>query len=119
LSEAVAALKLYAVSWFQEWGSPALLLEKLEISIEQRKPLIEVVEPLSREQEEVLRRTWPQALDTKLAVPVLSYFSASVLHYWLNRLSPGDQAERGEALAQLSALRIGLTPAVGLGGAVL
>jgi len=119
LSEALVALRRYALPWFQAWRSPTLLLEKLEASIEQRKSLTEVVEPLNPEQEEALQRAWPHVLNSKPAVPVISYFSASVLHYlvgnkemsirrtedWIRRLGPNDESERAEALNQLSALR--------------
>ena len=119
LPEALAALKLYVLPWYRVWSSPSLLLEKIETSIEKRESLINVVEPLSPEQEDAMQRVWPRVFDTKPAVPVISYFSASVLHHmvgnremaiqrtedWFNRLSPNDQAERAEAMEQLSALK--------------
>ncbi len=119
LGEAVNALKRDALPWFRKWCSPNLLLEKVEISIEQRKSLIEIVEPLSCAQEDALQRIWPRGTEVKPTIPVIAYFSASVLHYlvgnkersirrtedWLHRLSATEAQERAEALEQLSALK--------------
>lgn len=119
LADALVALKRLVVPWFERWGDARILVEKVELSIERRIPLIEAVEPLSPEQEEAIQHAWPHILNSNPAVPVISYFSASVLHYlvgnkemsirrtedWIRRLGPNDESERAEALNQLSALR--------------
>jgi hypothetical protein len=118
LVDAVTALRRDSLPWFQKWRSPNMLLEKIEESIEQRKSLIEVVEPLNREEEDALHRVWPGMGEETPAVPVVAYFAASVLYYlvgnremsiqrtndWLRRLSFNDAQERSEALAQLKTL---------------
>lgn len=119
LPDALISLKSYFLPWFEQWRNPGLLLERLETSIEKRMALMDVIEPLSAEQESALQRAWPQVKDNEQRVPVLSYFAASILHHlvgnkemaiqrtedWFNRLSPNDQAERHEAMEQLSMLR--------------
>lgn len=119
LGEAVNVLKSHALPWCRKWCSPNLLLEKVEISIEQRKSLTEVIEPLSREQENSLHRIFPRGTDNRPSVPAIAYFSASVLHYligdkersirrtedWLHRLSSTEAKERTQALEQLAVLK--------------
>lgn len=117
LPDALAGLMRHVLPWFQVWGSPEFLVERFEMTIEQHKPLIKVIEPLSPEEEELLQRGWPRTGEWR--VPAMIFHYASILHYlvgnkemsirrtedWLSRLRPDEQAERSEAKTQLAALR--------------
>jgi hypothetical protein len=118
LPQALDALKRHALRWFSEWGTATFLVKKVEASIHERKTLIDVLEPLTAEQESAIARAWPQTLRADVrAGPAIFHF-ASVLHYldgnrgmavtrtrdWLGRLGPGDNVAKGHALAQLAVL---------------
>jgi hypothetical protein len=90
----------------------------VESSIQKRKNLIEVLEPLSPEEEEAIHSVWGRPLSGDKAVPALTFYYASILHYldgnrvkaitrtkdWVARLGPDDNAEKITAQAQLASL---------------
>jgi hypothetical protein len=120
LPDALAVLKLHVLPWFQWWNSPRFLIEKVELAIQARTTLQGVLEPYS-EEERLAGARYSPGRTGLTAIPVFHYYSAAILHYivgnkemavrrtedLLNRLSPGDQGGRAEALAQLSALKNG------------
>jgi hypothetical protein len=120
LPEALDLLKRLAFPWFREWGKPGYLAEKIEVAIRERKNLIEVIEPLTAEQEEAIARAWPRPAEAERRVPPRTFFYASILHSlagnremavirtkdWLECLGPDDKAERDKAQAQLTALKL-------------
>lgn len=118
LAEALHAVRRFALSWFREWGEASFLVEKHEIAIRERKHLIDVFEPLSAEQRELIARVWPRPADPDWQVPARTFYFASLLHYlagnremaiartkdWLARLGPDEKSETAQAQAQLNAL---------------
>lgn len=118
LPEALHGVKRFALPWFREWGEASFLVEKHEIAIRERKHLIDVFEPLSPEQRELIARVWPRPADPDWQVPSRTFYFASILHYlagnremaivrtrdWLARLGPDEKNERAQAQAQLNSL---------------
>jgi hypothetical protein len=118
LPEALAALDRVALPWFREWSKASVLAEKIETAIRERKHLVDVFEPLSPEQRELIARVWPRPVDPDWQGPSRTFYFASVLHYlagnrerainrtrdWLARLGPDENNERAQAQAQLNSL---------------
>ena len=118
LPEALDGVRRFALPWFRKWGEACFLAEKHEIAIHERKHLIDVFEPLSPEQRELIARVWPRPADPDWQVPSRTFYFASVLHYlagnremaivrtkhWLARLAPDEKNEREQAQAQLKSL---------------
>jgi hypothetical protein len=118
LPEALDGLKRFALPWFREWGMASFLVEKHEIAIRERRSLFEVLEPLSREQEELIARVWHRPEVSEMRVPSRVFFHASILHYlagnrgmavsrtkdWLAQLRLDEKNEREQAQVQLNAL---------------
>jgi hypothetical protein len=118
LSEALHGVRRFALSWFREWGEASFLVEKHEIAIRERKHLIEIFEPLSSEQQELIAHFWPRPADPDWQVPPRTFYFASLLHYlagnremaiartkdWFARLRADEKDQRAEAQAQLNSL---------------
>ena len=114
LDEAFSLFRAQGIAWFEEWGRPSFLSEKLEISIRDNQYFIEVLEPTGNE-------TILEKLHTERVVNYrtpITYYHASVLHYlagnreaaitrtkdWLNRLGSRQLEERTRAEKQLRLL---------------
>jgi len=118
LPEALDGVKRLALPWFREWGEASFLVEKHEIAIRERRHLIEVFEPLSPDQQELIARVWHRPADPDWQVPPRTFYFASILHYlagncemaivrtrdWLARLGLDERNERAQAQAQLNSL---------------
>ena len=118
LPEALNGVRRFALPWFREWGKASFLVEKHEIAIREHKHLIDVFEPLSPEQRELIARVWPRPADPDWQVPSRTFYLASLLHYlagnremaivrtkdWLARLGANEKNERAQAQAQLNSL---------------
>jgi hypothetical protein len=119
LPEALEGVKRLSLPWFREWGQASFLAEKHEIAIRERQHLIDVFEPLSLEQRELIARVWPRPANPDWQVPARTFYFASVLHYlagnlemaivrtrdWLARIGPDEKNEREQAHAQLNSLQ--------------
>lgn len=120
MTEALKGIKQYALPWFSKWCDPAFLVEKHEIAISERKHLFTVLEPLTLEQEETIRRVWHRRAHHEQArVPPAVFHHASVLHFlngnremaiqrtkdWLEQLNPQELAEHRHAENQLKMLQ--------------
>jgi hypothetical protein len=117
LVEALDGVRRFALPWFREWGDASFLVAKHEIAIRERKHLIDVFEPLSPEQRELIAHVWPRPADPNWQVPAQTFYFASILHYlsgnremaivrtkdWLARLDPNRQKDE-RAQAQLNSL---------------
>jgi hypothetical protein len=118
LPEALDGIRRFALPWFREWGQVSFLVEKHEIAIGERQHMIDVFEPLSPGQLELIAYVWPRPADPDWQVPSRTFYFASILHYlagnremaivrtrdWLARLGPDEKNERAQAQAQLSSL---------------
>jgi hypothetical protein len=119
LPEALEALKLYALKWFKEWGQVGFLLEGVERAITERKSLIEVFEPLPGAKQELTAETCLRHASSEKRIAPMNLQYASILHYlagdqtkavdrtadWLASISPIEEGDRKEAMAQLSVLK--------------
>jgi hypothetical protein len=115
LEEALIALKQHALPWYEKWGRPERLAQMLETSISDRKDLISVMEPLP---EQATTPPWTRPDSSFKKVPEKYFYHAAILHYlsgntemarvrtkdWLESLGSGEEVERTNATAQLSAL---------------
>jgi len=117
--EGLVCVKQHALSWFLKWSDLSFLVEKHEIAINNRQSLVEVLEPLTPEQEEAFRTVWhrPMGAEARVAPVVLRH--AAILHFlngnremairrtidWLEQIDSDKAAERRHAETQLKLLQ--------------
>jgi hypothetical protein len=120
LPAALEALRRHALPWFRDVGQATFMAGRVEVSIQERKSLIDVLEPLTPDEENAIARAWPQAVRSDTRPSAATLRDASILHYlagngtlavertrqWLARLNPDDEAGQREAHAQLAALAL-------------
>ena len=119
LPKALSVIKREIFPWFEQFGNPHFLLEKVELANKRQISLVEAFEPLTREEESNIQNVWPSLMGDRQHGPApQNLYFASVLYYlvgnrqnairrtqdWLSHLSPEDSPKYSSALEQLSKL---------------
>ena len=114
MEDALDSLKKHAMSWYDTWGEPDRLAEVFETAINEKRAVIDVIEPLP---EKATMAPWREP-ELRTQVPPAYLRDAAVLHFlagnselakrrteqWIRRIEPSEAEEKTQASMQLASL---------------